>query len=165
MGLKEKRDLKRKAAKGVRRAAEEGSHVEKHVLYELRRAGYDVVFHSNMLIPRQSMQIDLFIPELKTVIEVDGPSHYKPIWGEEALAKMQQRDLIKNGLVLQYYNMIRLQTFCRRITNIYLRKTFSRLLPSLRYIQKYIQNTNELLPMEKRLIILEEPRHIPVIHD
>jgi very-short-patch-repair endonuclease len=42
----------------------------------------------------------MYIPELKTIIEVDGPSHFLPIWGEEKLQKQIKADNNKSGLIL-----------------------------------------------------------------
>ena len=37
---------------------------------------------------------------MNTIIEVDGPSHFLPIWGEDKLAKQIVADEQKNGIVL-----------------------------------------------------------------
>jgi very-short-patch-repair endonuclease len=42
----------------------------------------------------------MYIPKLRTIIEVDGPSHFLPIWGEEKLDKQIKADLKKNGRIL-----------------------------------------------------------------
>ena len=42
----------------------------------------------------------MYIPSLKTIIEIDGPSHFLPIWGEEKLQKQIKSDDQKTGLVL-----------------------------------------------------------------
>ena len=42
----------------------------------------------------------MYLPELSTIIEVDGPSHFLPIWGEEKLAKQIKADEQKNGIIL-----------------------------------------------------------------
>ena len=52
------------------------------------------------LIPVEKLEIDLYIPSLKTIIEVDGPSHFLPIWGDEKLQKQINADLRKNGSLL-----------------------------------------------------------------
>ena len=46
------------------------------------------------------MQIDLFLPTLNIAIEVDGPSHFKPVWGQENLKRNKGYDNKKTGLIL-----------------------------------------------------------------
>ena len=62
-------------------------------------AGYKVRFHEQ-IIPSENLEIDLYLPELKTIIEIDGPSHFLPIWGEEKLQKQINADLRKSGTLL-----------------------------------------------------------------
>ena len=42
----------------------------------------------------------MYFPELGAIIEIDGPSHYLPIWGEEKLQKQIKADQNKTGLIL-----------------------------------------------------------------
>ena len=42
----------------------------------------------------------MFLPKLNIAIEVDGPSHFKPVWGEEALKRNQEYDNKKNRLLI-----------------------------------------------------------------
>jgi hypothetical protein len=37
---------------------------------------------------------------MSVAIEVDGPSHFEPVWGEDVLKKNQKYDTKKNGLIL-----------------------------------------------------------------
>jgi very-short-patch-repair endonuclease len=46
------------------------------------------------------LQIDLFLPELNIAIEVDGPSHFLPVWGDDVLNKNIKYDNKKTGLIL-----------------------------------------------------------------
>ncbi|MAR66721.1 MAG: hypothetical protein CL833_05650 [Crocinitomicaceae bacterium] len=88
------------AIEAVRKAGKEGSKMEKFLLQELTGLGYEVQFHKKNLIPNENLEIDLYIPSLKTIIEIDGPSHFLPIWGEEKLQKQIKSDDQKTGLVL-----------------------------------------------------------------
>jgi len=74
--------------------------MEKFLLEELTDRGYRVEFHKKNLIPNENLEIDLYIPSLKTIIEIDGPSHFLPIWGEEKLQKQIKADDQKTGLIL-----------------------------------------------------------------
>jgi very-short-patch-repair endonuclease len=42
----------------------------------------------------------MYFPEFKAIIEIDGPSHFLPIWGEEKLQKQMKADQNKTGLIL-----------------------------------------------------------------
>lgn len=157
MGDEQKANLMSSAARAVRATSDEGSKIEKYLLAELRLAGYEVIFHSNSLIPNQSLQIDLFLPEIRTVVEIDGPSHFEPIWGEEALVRTHRADSEKNGLCLQYYNVVRMQVLAKKVTGAYCRKTLARLMPRLQYIKENVENApKRLLPFEERLIFVME---------
>jgi hypothetical protein len=41
------------------------------------------------------LEIDIFIPQLKLAIELNGPIHYFPIFGQDRLKKCQNRDILK----------------------------------------------------------------------
>lgn len=46
-------------------------------------------------ILKSKLEIDIFIKEFKLAIELNGPVHYFPIYGEDRLKKCQNRDLLK----------------------------------------------------------------------
>jgi very-short-patch-repair endonuclease len=46
------------------------------------------------------MSIDIFLNDHGVAIEIDGPSHQLPIWGEAKLIKTQQIDDMKTGLLI-----------------------------------------------------------------
>lgn len=87
------------AIAAIKKAGKEGSKFEKF-LYEKLLVSYTVEFHKKNLIPNQNLEIDLYIPSLKTIVEIDGPSHFLPVWGEEKLQRQMAADLDKNGLIL-----------------------------------------------------------------
>lgn len=43
------------------------------------------------------LELDFWIPELKYAIEINGPTHYKPVFGEESLASQKARDKRKRA--------------------------------------------------------------------
>lgn len=100
MSEKKRSEICAAAIQGIQLASKEGSKLEKFLLAELQERGYDVEFHKKGLIPTQKLEIDMYIPSLNTIIEVDGPSHFLPIWGEDKLAKQIVADEQKNGIVL-----------------------------------------------------------------
>jgi very-short-patch-repair endonuclease len=88
------------AIKSIQLAGKEGSKLEKFIYKELSNVGYKVEFHKKHLIQNQNLEIDMYVPSLKTIIEIDGPSHFLPIWGEEKLQKQIKADFHKTGLIL-----------------------------------------------------------------
>lgn len=99
MSDKQKEEMSRKRLEAVKKSAKEGSKLEKFVLSRLLKMGHKVRFHEK-IIPSENLEIDLYLPELKTIIEIDGPSHFLPIWGEEKLQKQINADLRKSGVLL-----------------------------------------------------------------
>jgi very-short-patch-repair endonuclease len=97
---KEKQKMLDAAIKAIQVAGKEGSKLEKYLYQEIEANGYRVEFHKKYLIQNENLEIDMYIPELKTIIEVDGPSHFLPIWGEEKLQKQIKADNNKTGLIL-----------------------------------------------------------------
>jgi very-short-patch-repair endonuclease len=96
----EKQNILNSAHQAVREASKTGSKLEKFLLSKLLSDGYKVEFHKEQSILNTKLQIDIFIPKLNVAIEVDGPSHFEPVWGEDALKKNQKYDNKKTGLLL-----------------------------------------------------------------
>ena len=96
----EKQAMLSSAIKAIQLAGKEGSKLEKYLHEELSKAGYKVEIHKKDLIPNEGLEIDMYIPRLKTIIEIDGPSHFLPIWGEDKLQKQIKSDFHKTGLIL-----------------------------------------------------------------
>lgn len=88
------------ANKAVRQSSREGSKLEKFILHKLLKDGYRVDFHKEHILSNTKLQIDIFIPQLNTAIEIDGPSHFLPVWGKETLNRNIKYDNKKTGLIL-----------------------------------------------------------------
>ena len=95
-----KENILRMANKAVRVSSKEGSKLEKYVLEFLLKQGFHVEFHKEQTLSNTRLQIDLFLPKINLAIEVDGPSHFEPVWGAESLKKNQKYDSKKEGLIL-----------------------------------------------------------------
>lgn len=50
---------------------------------------------NNRTFLRCGLEIDILIPSIKLAIEINGPVHYKPIFGEDRLLKVQRKDKTK----------------------------------------------------------------------
>jgi very-short-patch-repair endonuclease len=100
MSESDKRNMVSSAIKSIQLAGKEGSKLEKFLYIEITGAGFKIEQHKKNLIPNQNLEIDLYFPSLKTIIEIDGPSHFLPIWGDEKLQKQIKADSHKTGLIL-----------------------------------------------------------------
>lgn len=96
----QKNEMRRLAIQAIRIAGKEGSKLEKFLKSEFTRLGFVVETHKKNLLPNESLEIDLYLPKAKAIIEIDGPSHFIPIWGEEKLRKQIKADANKTGLIL-----------------------------------------------------------------
>lgn len=88
------------ANQAVRHSSKTGSKLEHFLLEQLVNDGYRVDFHKEQILSNTKLQIDLFLPKINIAIEVDGPSHFLPVWGFDTLAKNQKYDKKKTGLIL-----------------------------------------------------------------
>lgn len=88
------------ANQAVRRASKEGSKLEKFILQNLVKDGIKVDFHKEQMLSNTRLQIDLFLPTINTAIEIDGPSHFKEVWGKNTLSRNIKYDNKKTGLIL-----------------------------------------------------------------
>jgi very-short-patch-repair endonuclease len=95
-----KENILREANVAVREASKKGSKLELFLLEKLLSDGYVVEFHKEQNLLNTKLQIDLFLPNLNIAIEVDGPSHFEPVWGNDVLSKNKKYDNKKTGLIL-----------------------------------------------------------------
>jgi len=95
-----KQNILREANIAVRESSKKGSKLEKFLLENLIKDGYRVEFHKEQSLLNTKLQIDLFLPTLNIAIEVDGPSHFKPVWGDDNLKRNKGYDNKKTGLIL-----------------------------------------------------------------
>lgn len=129
MGPLAQREFSRKGNKAIREASKHGSKLELFLYEALINAGIQTKLHVENLIPNEAMHVDLYLPEKKIIIEIDGPTHYLPIWGEKNLRRHQNADFSKNGLVLAYgYHMIRVKNLCKSLSEAKKRHAIKNLL-------------------------------------
>lgn len=95
-----KENMLRLANQAVRETSKTGSKLEKFILNGLVKNGYKTDFHKEQNLLNTKLQIDIFLPQLNTAIEIDGPSHFLPVWGEDSLARNIKYDNKKTGLLL-----------------------------------------------------------------
>jgi hypothetical protein len=96
----EKLAMQQKANEAVRQASKEGSKLERFLVEKLLEDGYKIEFHKEQTLANTKLQIDIFIPKIGVAIEVDGPSHFVAVWGDENLKRNVKYDQKKTGLIL-----------------------------------------------------------------
>jgi very-short-patch-repair endonuclease len=96
----EKSNLQQSANQAIRNTSKTGSKLEKYLLRKLIESGYKPEFHKEQILSNTKLQIDIFVTDANTAIEVDGPSHFKAVWGNESLQRNQKYDQNKNGLII-----------------------------------------------------------------
>jgi very-short-patch-repair endonuclease len=149
MSDEQRHKMNQLAFEAIRKAAKEGSKLERVILDALESEGYRIDFHNKNLIPMQRMEIDLYIPELKVIIEVDGPSHFFPIWGMDSLNKQIEFDSKKEGVLLSRgFVVIRIKA----INTLSLKRKDDMLENILGHLSKI---KKKFPPKSKRLIEIE----------
>jgi very-short-patch-repair endonuclease len=90
------------------------------------------------------------VADLKTAIEIDGPSHFLPIWGEQKLQKHQKADNRKAGLLMSAgYVLIRVKQMTKTLSQHKLRLVSERVLEELQKVhQKFPDPANRLIEIE-----------------
>lgn len=136
-------DMRKKASESIRQAAREGSKLEKEVQGFLARAGYRYEAHKKDLVPTKKYEIDLYVPALRTIIEVDGLSHFEPIWGEKQLAHQRKADAEKDGVVLgKGFKIIRIENRSGSMAISKLKELETALVATLKEIENKTIDTN-----------------------
>ena len=125
------------AAKAVRKTAEEGSRTEKFLRDELTKKGFQIIFHREHAVVDTKLEIDLMVPALKTVIEINGVSHYQPIRGEDKLKKVIAADSKKYGLLISAgYCVVVVKHIVKTVSDIYHRRLLEKVVEQLELIKK-----------------------------
>ena len=133
----DKEALRRAASEAVRRTSKEGSKLERFLLRQIKEAGYKTQFHRKNLIANERLEIDIFIPELKTAIEVDGPAHFLPIWGHESLSRNLRADSEKSGLLItKGFAIIRVRHLSKHVSHKNMRDLWAKVRRQLEKIEK-----------------------------
>ena len=111
MGYIEQEQFKKKGRKAIKVTSEDGSKLERflhtQLLKHIKEFG-QVAYHQKHLMYGSKMHLDMLLPGLKTVIEIDGISHKEAVWGDKSFNASRKSDRKKDGLLLgKGYVMIR----------------------------------------------------------
>jgi len=146
----EKIELQRKAAHALRETIIHGSKPERLLYDKLGESGRIVELHRKGLIEGTNYEMDLYLPDMMTVIEVDGPQHFKPVFGEKGLREYVKHDIIKNGILIKRgFCVIRVKYLCSSYSRAIGRRLWEAVEPVVEQIEK------KFPPKSKRLIELE----------
>lgn len=147
LGRAKQEEIRGLAMESVRYASKHGSKTERHLNNGLSKAGYAVEFHKTDLVFGTTLEVDLFLPEVKTAIEIDGPGHFLPIWGEEKLTKQQIADTAKQGILINSgYVIIRIRQIDKSIS-------LTKMNHLLELILTEIESIRKKFPSSKRRLI------------
>ena len=150
LGKAKQEEIRSLALESVRQASKLGSKTERHLNNGLAKAGYTVEFHKTGLVFGNNLEVDLFLPEVKTAIEIDGPGHFLPIWGEEKLMKQKIADTAKQGILINNgYIIIRIRQIDKSISLTKMNHLLSLVLDEIGSIaKKFPLPKNRLIEIE-----------------
>ena len=116
MPFHKKIEMQRLAGSALHKSSIEGSKAEKSLYDDLIEDGYNVVMHHQGLVEGK-YEVDLYLPDFLTAIEIDGPQHFLPVFGEESLQKTISYDSTKNGMILDKgFAIIRVKYLANKIS-------------------------------------------------
>lgn len=105
-----KNEMLKLANRAVRETSKIGSKLEQYLLNRLLSDGIRTEFHKEQVLSNTKLQIDLFLTTIATALEIDGPSHFVPVWGNDALQRNIKYDNKKQGLIVgKGWNLIRIK--------------------------------------------------------
>ena len=146
----EKEEFRKQGSVALFATMKQGSKAERGLYEKLSSSGYEVQLHKKGLIEGKKYEIDLFLPEISTIIEIDGPQHFRPVFGEKNLREYVKHDIIKNGMMLKKgYCVIRIKYLCNTYSRSVDRRLWDLVEPVVNKISK------KFPPEAKRLIELE----------
>lgn len=95
---KEKEAVLAKMKNAARSKAGQGSKAENKIADILKNNGVRIERRSKSYI--HPYEVDIMAVDDRVAIEIDGPTHFKDIYGEDNLRKVQVRDATKNDYIL-----------------------------------------------------------------
>lgn len=128
-------EFNKKSVNAIAKASRVGSKAEIRLVDELKKAGYNAIHHHRP-IEKEKLEVDILIPDKRIAIEIDGPSHYKPIWGAINFDRTRKADIEKNGiLATNGFCMIRIKNLVNTVTQHMYKKTCESLIKVLEEIE------------------------------
>lgn len=136
----------RASNKAIRETSIKGSKLERKIYECLTNDGFVVEYHKDRMVENQKLQVDMLLPEYSVALEIDGPSHFLPIWGQESLEKNIKADTEKNGLLLHNgFVVLRVKNTKKNISEKLCRDTYTLVKQALEKINKNFPDINDRL--------------------
>lgn len=95
-----RKEIKHKAAVAIRDASINGSKLERYFLENLSKFGFKASFHHEKTLGGTRLQVDMMIQDMGIAMEINGLSHYSPIWGDKSYNRTKNADNTKRALLL-----------------------------------------------------------------
>lgn len=128
MSTERREKLRLAARKGLLIASRIGSKLELYLERTLTLSGFLVERRATV----GSYRVDLFLPQLRVCIDVNGPAHFLPVWSEETLAKTILADECKANALLQAgFVFVVIKNLKRDLYESDMRKVLVELVPIL----------------------------------
>lgn len=129
--------MQKKAGEAIREAAESGSKLEKFLINGIRKNDFKADFHKEIYVIDEKQHIDIYIPQVNTAIEIDGPTHFKAIWGDEKYEKQVKSDSKKTGFILNSgMKLIRIKNIQGNSSGFYMRTILKKIIETLKLIKE-----------------------------
>lgn len=125
----------KRSQEAIQEASRNGSKAENFLFEKLSKDGYRVDKHKEHILQNEKLHIDLYVPSCRTAIEVDGPLHFEPVFGEDRLEKRMAADQQKNGLVLSSGMVLIRVKLTKRESQRYMREILSSVREILTQVQ------------------------------
>jgi very-short-patch-repair endonuclease len=139
----ERAEFFKKSSEAIQEASRNGSKVEKYLFEYLIGEGYRVDKHKEHILQNEKFHIDLYIRDCRMAIEVDGPMHFEPVFGEDKLQKRQAADLAKNGLILSAGMVLIRVKLIKRESQRYLRQISDEVMEIVKSVEKNFPSKNK----------------------
>lgn len=143
----DKKEMLRLAGVALKRVATEGSEIEQYLESGLLSHNFMVQKHVKNFMGGE-YEIDILLKDEAIAIELDGPHHFLPIFGEERLEKTMKFDAAKNGtLISMGLTIIRVKCLYKNLTEKMKRDTLSLVVETINKV-KSGEVTSKLVEVE-----------------
>jgi very-short-patch-repair endonuclease len=147
MSEEQRQALLKKGRDAARATIDTGSKLEISIIQTLKENGYTVEFHKDDLLENPKLQVDIYVPDIATVIEIDGPSHFFPVWGEDNLRKTMEADLEKTGLLISRKIIV------IRVQNKHRNTSLAQQNQTSRKVMEQVEKIKQQRPAEDEMLI------------